>query len=95
MASPTDGKPLGGEMLEAVTQAMVAIHERYHRRTQAGECPYTADGRRHDRLSCSASVYTDVEKTMIELQRPRRSCMRPAARPAGRWNVLFIGEVER
>ena len=60
--------PLSGdEMLEAVTAAMVALHERYYHRT-----PVTAKTRMlgDDLLICVlGGVYTDVEKTMIELQR--------------------------
>lgn len=60
--------PLSGDdMLEAVTEAMVALHERYHHRT-----PVTAKTRMlgDDLLVCVlGGVYTDVEKTMIELQR--------------------------
>ena len=60
--------PLSGdEMLEAVTDAMVALHERYHHRR-----PVTAKTRLlgDDLLVCVlGGVYTDVEKTMIELQR--------------------------
>ena len=60
--------PLSGDdMLEAVTDAMVALHERYHHRT-----PVTAKTRMlgDDLLVCVlGGVYTDVEKTMIELQR--------------------------
>ncbi len=55
------------EVLEAVTDAMVALHERYHHRK-----PVTAKTRMmgDDLLVCVLSgVYTDVEKTMIELQR--------------------------
>jgi uncharacterized protein YbcI len=57
----------GDDMLEAVTDAMVALHERYHHRT-----PVTAKTRMlgDDLLVCVlGGVYTDVEKTMIELQR--------------------------
>jgi uncharacterized protein YbcI len=60
--------PLSGdEMLEAVTEAMVALHERYHHRV-----PVTAKTLLlgDDLLVCVlGGVYTDVEKTMIELQR--------------------------
>jgi uncharacterized protein YbcI len=60
--------PLKGEdMLDAVTEAMVALHERYHHRA-----PVTAKTRMlgDDLLVCVlGGVYTDVEKTMIELQR--------------------------
>ena len=54
-------------MLDAVTEAMVAIHERYH-----GRKPATAYTQLlgDDMLACLlGDVYTDVEKTMIELQR--------------------------
>ena len=54
-------------MLHAVTEAMVAIHERYH-----GRRPATAHTQMmgEDMLACLlGEVYTDVEKTMIELQR--------------------------
>jgi uncharacterized protein YbcI len=57
----------GNELLEAVTESMVALHERYHHRR-----PVTAKTRMlgDDLLVCVLSgVYTDVEKTMIELQR--------------------------
>ena len=60
--------PLSGDqMLEAVTDAMVALHERYYHRK-----PVTAKTRLlgDDLLICVlGGVYTDVEKTMIELQR--------------------------
>jgi uncharacterized protein YbcI len=57
----------GDEMLEVVTEAMVALHERYHHRT-----PVTAKTLLlgDDLLVCVlGGVCTDVEKTMIELQR--------------------------
>jgi uncharacterized protein YbcI len=57
----------GDDLLEAVTDAMVALHERYHHRK-----PVTAKTRMmgDDLLVCVlGGVYTDVEKTMIELQR--------------------------
>ena len=61
-------QPLSGDaMLEAVTEAMVELHERYHHRT-----PVTAKTLLlgDDLLiSVLGGVYTDVEKTMIELQR--------------------------
>ena len=64
---PAPNTPLTGDrLLAAVTDAMVALHSRYHR------APVTAktlllDG---ELLVCVlGGVYTDVEKTMIELQR--------------------------
>jgi len=59
--------PLSGEdLLHAVTDAMVLLHRRYHYRT-----PVTAKTQMlgEDLLACVlGGVYTDVEKTMIELQ---------------------------
>jgi len=55
------------EMLAAVTRSMVALHERYHHRE-----PVTAKTQLlgDDLLACVlGGVYTDVEKTMIELER--------------------------
>jgi uncharacterized protein YbcI len=57
----------GDELLAAVTEAMVALHHRYYHRK-----PVTAKTRMlgDDLLACVlGGVYTDVEKTMIELQR--------------------------
>lgn len=57
----------GDELLAAVTEAMVALHERYHHRA-----PVSAKTQMlgEDLLACvMGGVYTEVEKTMIELQR--------------------------
>ncbi|HTA33434.1 MAG TPA: Na-translocating system protein MpsC family protein [Solirubrobacteraceae bacterium] len=57
----------GDELLAAVTEAMVALHQRYYHRK-----PVTAKTRMlgDDLLACVlGGVYTDVEKTMIELER--------------------------
>jgi uncharacterized protein YbcI len=57
----------GDELLDAMTDAMVEFHERYHHRK-----PVTAKSLLlgNDLLACVlGGVYTDVEKTMIELQR--------------------------
>jgi hypothetical protein len=54
-----------GALLVAVTDAMVALHKRYHHRE-----PVTAKTSMlgDDLLACVlGGVYTDVEKTMIEL----------------------------
>jgi uncharacterized protein YbcI len=57
----------GDELLEAVTVAIVALHERYHHRPP-GSARTQMLG--NDVLACvMGEVYTDVEKTMIELQR--------------------------
>ena len=60
--------PLTGEpLLAALTEAMVAFHERYnHRKPATGKSQMLGD----DLLPCVLSgVYTDVEKTMIEIQK--------------------------
>jgi uncharacterized protein YbcI len=57
----------GDALLVAVTDAMVGLHERYHHRA-----PVTAKSLMlgNDLIACVlGGVYTDVEKTMIELQR--------------------------
>ena len=91
MSSPT--APLDGEdLLSAVSEAMVALHERYHHRL-----PATAKAQllEDDLLAVvMGGVYTDVEKTMIELQRgtvvqETRSAFQDAMQQK------FIDEVER
>jgi uncharacterized protein YbcI len=55
------------ELLAAVTEAMVGFHERYHHRK-----PVTAKTLMlgDDLIACVlGGVYTDVEKTMIEIQK--------------------------
>lgn len=66
MSSPT--APLHGEeLLTAVTEEMVALHERYHHRIPASAKTQLLEG---DLLAVvMGGVYTEVEKTMIELQR--------------------------
>ena len=57
----------GEDLLFAVTEAMVVLHQRYYHRT-----PVSAKSQMlgDDLLACVlGGVYTDVEKTMIELQR--------------------------
>jgi uncharacterized protein YbcI len=82
----------GDELLDAVTHAMVELHRRYHHRA-----PVTAKTLLlgDDLLACvMGGVYTDVEKTMIELQRATvvqetRSVFQDAMQSR------FIDEVER
>jgi len=67
MADLAGRAPEGEAMLTAVTEAMVAIHVRYH-----GREPATAHTQMmgDDMLACLlGGMYTDVEKTMIEMQR--------------------------
>jgi uncharacterized protein YbcI len=60
--------PLTGDaLLVAVTDAMVGLHERYHHRVPATAKTLLLGG---DLIACVlGGIYTDVEKTMIELQR--------------------------
>jgi uncharacterized protein YbcI len=58
---------LGEELLSAVTKEMVALHERYHHRVPATAKTQLLED---DLLAVvMGGIYTDVEKTMIELQR--------------------------
>lgn len=91
MSAPTP--PLtGAELLDAVTESMVALHQRYHHRA-----PVTAKSQLmgDEMLACvMGGVYTDVEKTMIELQ---RESVVQATRHAFETAMQhkFIGAVER
>jgi uncharacterized protein YbcI len=90
--SAPEGPLTGDALLAAVTEAMVALHQRYHHRK-----PVTAKTRLlgDDLLACvMGGVYTDVEKTMIEIQRAplvqeTRSAFQAAMEPR------FIKIVER
>jgi uncharacterized protein YbcI len=85
--------PLHGEdLLAAITEAMVALHQRYHHRAPVSAKTQMLDD---DLLACvMAGVYTDVEKTMIELQRsPVVKEVRSAFQIA--MQRKFIDEVER
>ena len=66
MSAPTP--PLvGDELLAAVTEEMVAMHERYHHRVPASAKTQLLED---DLIAVvMGGVYSDVEKTMIELQR--------------------------
>lgn len=82
----------GDELLDAVTDSLVALHRRYHHRA-----PVTAKTQMlgEDLLACvMGGVYTEVEQTMIELQRgtlvqETRSAFQQAMQQK------FIEEVER
>ncbi|HEY6887596.1 MAG TPA: Na-translocating system protein MpsC family protein [Solirubrobacter sp.] len=66
MASPPE--PLDNDaLLRAVTDAMVEMHKRYyHRAPGSAKSQFMGD----DLIACVlGNVYTDVEKTLIELQR--------------------------
>jgi uncharacterized protein YbcI len=83
---------VGKELLLAITDAMVVLHKRYHDRT-----PVTAKTQMlgDDLLACVlGGIYTDVEKTMIELERaPTVKGTRSAFQNA--MQHKFIAEVER
>jgi uncharacterized protein YbcI len=90
---PVPTAPLtGDELLEAVTDSMVTLHKRYHHRAPITAKTLLLGG---DLLACvMGGVYTDVEKTMIELQQSTvvqetRSTFQDAMQQR------FIAEVER
>ena len=64
---PATTTPLTGDaLLVGVTDAMVALHQQYHHRKPVTAKTTLLGG---DLLACVlGGVYTDVEKTMIELQ---------------------------
>ena len=56
----------GDALLVAVTDAMVTLHKRYHHRAPVTARTQLLGG---DLIACvMGGVYTDVEKTMIELE---------------------------
>jgi uncharacterized protein YbcI len=90
---PAPSKPLtGDELLAAVTKSMVAFHERYHHRKPVTAKTLLLGG---ELLACVlGGVYTDVEKTMIELQRaPIVHETRSAFQHA--MEHRFVGAIER
>ena len=85
--------PLSGDaLLSAVSDALAALHERYHHRAPATVKTLLMDD---ELLACvMGGIYTDVEKTMIELQRHKavqdsRSAFQNAMQDR------FIEQVER
>jgi len=66
MSAPST--PLTGDaLLAAVTDAMIALHQRYHHRAPVSAKTLMLED---DLLACVlGGVYTTVEQTMIELQR--------------------------
>jgi uncharacterized protein YbcI len=91
MSSPTP--PFhGDELLSAVTESMVTLHERYYHRVPVSAKTQLLD---NDLLAVvMGGVYTDVEKTMIELERvtlvqETRSAFQEAMQQR------FIDEIER
>ena len=70
MSSNDLTQPLAGQaLLDAITDAIVTLHLRYH-----GRVPETAETHLlgGDLVVCKlGGIYTDVEKTLIELQHTR------------------------
>jgi uncharacterized protein YbcI len=97
--------PLTGDaLLVAVTDEMVALHQRYHHRAPVTAKTLLLDG---ELLACVlGGVYTDVEKTMIELQHTtvvqdtrnafqnaiRHKFIRAVERLSGREVLVFISK---
>lgn len=83
---------MNDEVLDEVTQAMVALHVRYHGREPGSAHTRVLDD---DVLACLfGDMYTPVEQTLIELQ---RSALVHESRSAFQ-NAMehrFIGAVER
>ena len=67
MADLGDEASVSDAQLDAVTEAMVVLHERYHgRRPGTARTQLMGD----DIVACLlADIYTNVEQTMIEMQR--------------------------
>jgi uncharacterized protein YbcI len=66
MPAPSTVPLTGDELLVAVTDAMVELHQRYHHRAPVTAKTLMLGG---DLLACVlGGVYTTVEQTMIELQ---------------------------
>jgi uncharacterized protein YbcI len=82
----------GEELLSAVTASMVALHQRYHHRAPVSAKTQLLED---DLLAVvMGGVYTEVEKTMIELQ---QSTLVQETRSAFQ-NAMqrrFIDEIER
>ena len=84
--------PVPREVLTAVTEAMVAVHEHYHGRKPASARTQMLGD---DMVACLlGDPYTDIEKTMIEMQRQAlvhetRSAFQQAM------EHRFVGDVER
>ena len=91
MSAPTP--PYTGDaLLAAVTESMVALHQRYHHRVPANAHTHLIDD---ELLACvMGGVYTDVEKTLIELQ--HRSVVRESRTVfQGAMRETFVREIQR
>lgn len=92
MPAPAEGSLEGQVLLDAVAEAMVALHVRYHGRAPGHTRCQLMD---EDLLAVlMGEVYTEVEKTLIELQRQASvKEMRSAFQQAT--EQRFVGAVER
>jgi hypothetical protein len=78
MVAP-DGALNGDELLAAVTEAMVGFHQRYYNREPVSAKTMLLGD---DLLACVlGGVYTDVEKTMIEIPHPAAPAAADTAHP--------------
>ncbi len=91
VSAPTDALT-GDALLRAVNAELVALHKRYYHREPVSAKTQLLDG---ELLACvMGGVYTEVEKTMIELQRsPEVADARSAFQTA--MQHKFIEVVER
>lgn len=92
MTSPDDGPLSGDRLLAAVTRSMTDLHERYHgRRPVSVQTQLMED----ELLVCvMGDVYTEVEKTMIEVGR-RGVVRQTRSEFQAAMESKFIAEVER
>ena len=67
MADPGDEASVSDAQLEALNEALVGLHERYHgRKPGSSRTQLMGD----DMVACLlGDIYTNVEQTMIEMQR--------------------------
>jgi uncharacterized protein YbcI len=86
------GSSVPDDVLEAVNEAMIALHARYHGREPASARTRMLGA---DMLACMlGDIYTDVEKIMIELQ--RQALVHETRRTFQQaMEHRFIAEVER
>ena len=82
----------GDELLVAVTASMVAFHERYyHRKPVTAKTQMLGD----DLIACVlGGVYTDVEKTMIEIEKAT-VVQETRSSFQGAMQQKFIDEIQR
>jgi len=82
----------GDELLVAITASMVAFHERYyHRKPVTAKTQMLGD----DLIACVlGGVYTDVEKTMIEIEKAT-VVQETRSSFQGAMQQKFIDEIQR